>query len=89
MAGHPSAQSGLYGIMIYCRVRICYVISDVNLRDVMALLHSLSVGKRLCIALIFHKGPCVRLYCIKLPQNIEASAVQRGFEEIMAQTHFV
>lgn len=45
--------------------------------------------KRLCIALIFHKGPCVHLYCIKLPQNIETSAVQRGFEEIMAQTHFV
>lgn len=70
MAGHLSAQSGLYGVMIYCRVRVCYVISDLNLRDVMALLHSLGVGKRLCIAFIFHKGPCVHLYCIKLPQII-------------------
>lgn len=41
--------------MIYCRARICYVISDLNLTDVMALLHSLGVGKRLCIALGFHK----------------------------------
>lgn len=70
MAGNPSAQSGMYGIMIYCRGRVCYVISDLNLKDVMALLHSLGVGKRLCIAFIFHKGPCVHFYCIKLPQNI-------------------
>lgn len=70
MAGRPSAQSDMFGIMIYCRARICYVISDLNLRCVMALLHSLGVGERPCIALIFHKGPCVHLYCTKLPQNI-------------------
>lgn len=47
---------------------LCYFRSESQ--TVTALLHSLGAGKRLCIALIFHKGPCVHLYCIKLPQNI-------------------
>jgi len=79
MTGCPSPQSVVFGIMIHCRGRICYVILDVNLRHAMALLPSLGVGK----------GTCVHLYWIKLPQNIWTRAVQRDFEETMTPTHFV
>lgn len=51
-------QFSIFGIVIHCRGRICYLMSDLNLRQ--ALLHSAGVGK----------GPYVHLYCIKLPQSI-------------------